>query len=218
MGRFSIIRKKEMWTLTWRGYLVVLFILILINLIFVKNILHFLSPNEPVNAKLMVVEGFLPDYALEDAIRIFNSENYEHMLITGKERQKGAHLDQYKNDGEFTAAVLREMGFDAAKLSVVATDSDIRKDRTYASALAVKIWMEENRPTVQSIDLVSIGAHSRRSRYLFEKAFNGEIKTGIRAIPSQSYDQDSWWQSSHGFREINKETIAWIYARFFFYP
>lgn len=218
MGRFSVIQKKEMWTLTWQGYLIVLFILILINLIFVKNIVPFLSPNEPVSSSLMVVEGFLPDYALENTMELFISGNYSHLVITGKEREKGAHLDQYTNDGEFTAAILLEMGFDAGKLTVAATDTDIRKDRTYESALAVRAWVEENRPTEQSINLVSMGPHSRRSRYLFDKAFEGKIKIGVHAISSRSYDQDRWWQSSHGFREINKEAIAWIYARFFFYP
>lgn len=218
MGRFVLIRKKERYTLTWFGRLCALAVCVLLVWVYAITIVTYLSPNDPVKAKLLVVEGYLPDYAMEEAMELFQAGDYEHMVITGKAREKGAHLDQYANDGEYAAATLLKLGFDPEKLSVVATDNDIRKDRTYASALAAKEWIEKNRPEDRSLDLVSAGTHSRRSRYLFEKAFPKNYKIGIYAIPSRSFDADNWWKSSHGFREINKETIAWVYAKLFFYP
>lgn len=218
MGRFPIVQKKEKWALTWRGRLLLLTLLFFGLWVYAKTIVPFLSPNKPAGAGLLVVEGFLPDYALEESMNIFHSGGYEHMLVTGKKREKGAHLDQYENDGEYSAASLIRMGFRNENLSVVATDDDVTKDRTYQSALVVRDWIRENRPGTGSVDLVSMGTHSRRSRLLFEKAFDDDTDIGIISLTNRSYDPQKWWQSSHGFREVNKETIAWIYARFFFWP
>ncbi len=218
MARFPLVQKKVKWTLTWRGRLLLLLLLVLLVILFMKTIVPFLSPNDPAGAEILVVEGYMPDYALEEAMQIFYKGGFQLMLITGKKREKGAHLDQYSNDGLYSEATLIKLGFDASRIRVIAQDQDVKKDRTYYSALAVKEWLEANRPTEQSIDLVSMGTHSRRSRLLFRKAFDGKLKIGIHSLPNKSYDPDRWWQSSHGFREVNKETIAWIYARFFFYP
>jgi len=218
MAKFPLFRKKERWSMTWRGRLIVLLVLILLAWSYTIHIVPYLSPEEPVSADLLVVEGYIPDYALEESMTIFRAGGYDHMIITGKKREKGAHLDQYKNDGEYSAAILVKLGFDPDRLTVVATDDDIRKDRTYQSAVEVYQWIKEHRPGTKSIDLVSMGTHARRSRLLFRMACKHELEVGIYSIPNQSYEPMHWWKSSHGFREVNKETIAWIYARFFFWP
>lgn len=218
MGRFSILRKKERWSLTLYGRLLFLVFFTLLCVLYVIQINQFLSPVKPVKSSMLVVEGFLPDYALAEAMTLYNQEGYKHLLITGKPRQKGAHLDQFKNDGEFSAAVLIDLGFDPNQLSVVAIDHSISKNRTYESAKAVKDWIRKNKAELRSIDLVSIGCHSRRSYYLFDIAFGDDYQIGIISIADRDFDPKRWWLNSHGFREVNKETIAWVYARFFFFP
>ncbi len=51
-----------------------LFSIILLFLLLQTNV--FLSLNRPVKADVLVVEGWLPDYALEEAMAIFKQENY----------------------------------------------------------------------------------------------------------------------------------------------
>jgi hypothetical protein len=217
MGRFALFKKKERWTATWLGNLLKLTILVLLIILFSKTIHPFLSEVNPVDTKTMVLEGFVPDYVVEQAKEIFIKEKYEMMLITGKKRNKGDHLDIYENDGEYTAATLEELGFDMTKVLVIPVNYTITKDRTYESGKAVKQYFDQFQ-NVSSFNLVSIGCHSRRSRYLFEKAFNYDTSVGIIAIKNQGYDPERWWQSSNGVRQILQETIAWTYARFFFYP
>jgi hypothetical protein len=138
------------------------------------------------------------------------------MLITGKKRQKGSHLDQYTNDGDYSAATLEKLGFDPDKICVIVVEDDITKDRTYASAKAVYNWICENGKTGKSFNLVTYDCHSRRSRLLFRKAFRSEINFGVIAVENRAYNPGTWWLSSTGFREVVQETIAWFYARFFF--
>ncbi len=93
MGRFVFFRKKERWTATWLGNILKLLVLVLLVFTFFKSIHPFLAENKPVESKIMVVEGFIPDYAIEQSMDIFIRDKYELMLITGKKRMKGAHLD-----------------------------------------------------------------------------------------------------------------------------
>lgn len=217
MGRFVLFRKKERWTATWLGNMLKLIILFLIAFVFAKTIHPFLAENKPVKSKIMVLEGFVPDYAVEQAKDIFIKDNYNIMLITGKKRVKGSHLAMYENDGEFSAATLDHLGFDMAKVTVIPVEHTVTKDRTYESGKAVMASLA-HLSNVTSFNLVSIGCHGRRSRYLFEMSDNLDYNIGIISIENQGYNPNTWWQTSVGFRDVMQETIAWVYARFFFYP
>jgi uncharacterized SAM-binding protein YcdF (DUF218 family) len=90
------------------------------------------------------------------------------------------------------------------------------RDRTYASAVALKDWLKKAPFPIKGINLVSLGTHARRSRLLFEKALGSGITVGIIAIPDVRYDPQAWWKSSLGVRLTLDELIAYLYARFFF--
>ncbi|MBN2172910.1 MAG: hypothetical protein JW731_02180 [Bacteroidales bacterium] len=218
MRRFALMRKKERWTATWLGNSLKIALFIFFIFIFSRTIYPFLAPDRPLLSDILVVEGFIPDYALKESIKIFQRGNYRLMIVTGKQRTHGSQLDQYRNDGDYAAATLVKMGFDPDMLQVIALENDVRRDRTYASALAVKDWLNQNGLRLDSLDVVSIGCHSRRSRYLYRLAFDKKTEIGIHAIRNKSYDPDKWWKSSHGFRDVLEETIAYIYAVFFFFP
>jgi hypothetical protein len=195
----------------------VVILLMVMVCVFSRTIHPFLAKNEPIQAELLVVEGFIPDYAIEACMHIFERGGYKDLVITGKKRMKGAHLDQYENDGEFSAATLEKLGFDRSKIIVIALNEEVERDRTYASAAALFEWMT-NHNRMDDFNLATLGTHARRSQLLFEKAFDHQNQIGVISIPNQSYDASKWWKSSQGFREVTKELIAWIYARFFFFP
>ncbi|MCF8367835.1 MAG: hypothetical protein K9G76_02245 [Bacteroidales bacterium] len=218
MGRFALIRKKERWSATWLGNIVKILILLIVVWIYVVNIRTYLAPVEPIEARVLVVEGFITDYAIEESMHIFNEGNYDLMIVTGKKRIKGAHLDHFTNDGEYSAATLNYMGFDMKKLKVVEVAFDVTRDRTYYSALSVKKWLDKNLPGCRAVNLITLGCHGRRSHYLFQEAFGETIEVGIISIESKSYDPIKWWSTSFGFREVTNETFAWIYGRYFFFP
>jgi len=215
---FAIVSKKERWRLTTFGNLLKFLILTIIILIYAKCIHPFLSYNDPINSNVMVVEGFIPDHALKQAYEIFTRDNYNLMIITGKRREKGAQLDSFGNDGNYSAAILKKMGMNGQLIKVVTMDFEIKKDRTFATAVAVKNWINESGKGIDSFNVISIGCHSRRSQLLFEKAFDDDTKIGIISADNPTYDHEKWWSSSLGFREVMQETIAYTYARLFFFP
>ncbi len=95
---------------------------------------------------------------------------------------------------------------------------DAKRDRTYASALAVRTWLEQNRPDVTAVNVLTVSEHARRSRLLFQKAMGDRFRVGIISVPNADYDGHHWWRSSEGVRETIGEAIAYVYARFFFWP
>ncbi len=163
----------------------------------------------------MVVEGWLPDFALEQTLREFNQRHCRLMLVTGGPIEQGHMLVSYKNFAELAAAILEQLGLDRHIIREIPA-ADVRRDRTYASAIALKDWLNHTPFPINAINLVSLGTHARRSRLLFEKALGPGIAVGVIAIPDRRYDPRAWWKSSMGVRSTLDELIAYLYARFCF--
>jgi len=129
----------------------------------------------------------------------------------------GPNLVAYKNCPEVAAGTLRKLGFDKNLISVVPAPN-VRKDNTYAAGLSLRKWLLESGLSVKALNICSMGPHARRTRLLFEKALGQDINVGIIAFESQEYDPKAWWKTSKGVRTVIGETIAYLYARFFFFP
>jgi len=177
----------------------------------------FLAPTKPVGGDILVVEGWLPDYALEKAKVRFQKEGYQLLVTTGGEIGKGYHLSEYKTWAELAASRLKSLDFPEDKIMTAPVHKNFKKDRTYYSILALQRRLYEEGFNEASIDMVSLGVHARRSWVLFEKVFSS-ANVGVVAISPNEYDASRWWLSSEGVRSVISESIAYIYARFIFSP
>jgi hypothetical protein len=92
------------------------------------------------------------------------------------------------------------------------------RNRTYASALALRQWIELHKVGVTGFNLMTVGVHARRSQLLFQKAFGDKVRVGIIAVPDREYDARRWWQYSEGVKEVISEGAGYLYARLFFHP
>ncbi|MEG4021530.1 YdcF family protein [Microcoleus sp. S13C4] len=211
--KISLIHRREMWAVTREGWVIALMGLIIAMLLIITNIHPFLAVNAPIKADILVVEGWLPDYAIESAIAEFKKGEYSQLITTGIPLSKGYYLAEYKNYAELTAATFIVLGFDKNKLVAVPA-ANVLKHRTAASAIALRDWFSTSGLKVNSINLYSFGPHARRSWLVFKEVLNPEIKVGIIAAETEDYNPQEWWKSSEGFRTVIGEIIAYIYARF----
>jgi len=211
--KISLIRRREMWAITWEGWVTAIAGLIITMLLIITNIHPFLAVNAPIKADILVVEGWLPDYAVESAIAEFKKGGYRQLITTGLPVGKGYYLAEYKNYAELTAATCIALGFDKDKVVAVPAPSVV-KHRTAASAIALREWLAASSIKVDSINLYSFGTHARRSWMVFKEVMKPEIEVGIIAAEPQDYNPQEWWKSSEGFRTVTGEIIAYIYARF----
>ena len=90
------------------------------------------------------------------------------------------------------------------------------RERTYSSAIALRDWFREHNTPVDNINVLTEGAHAPRTRLLYQKAFGRNVTVGIIAVSNPDYDPKQWWRYSDGVREVTGESIAYIYAKFFF--
>jgi hypothetical protein len=213
---FGLIKRKEKWTLSWRGRFVALAILVILAWAFIYSIHPFLAVTDRVDSQYLVIEGWIPNYALEDCVAEFKSKPYEMIFTVGADPLTGfmEHGDSVAIEA---AKRLTWLGVDSEKVTAVPARIKYR-NRTFQSAIALRKWIEENHLPVTSFNLVTLGAHGRRSRLLFQEAFGEKTKVGIISAEHREYDPKHWWKYSEGVREVIGEGTAYFYARFLFYP
>ena len=209
----KLIERKECWRVTWIGWMGLLALVGLVLFLFLFTIHPFLAPTKPVGA-----DNFLVDYGLKKLSDEFRSKNYSLILSAGVLLPQGSPFAaEYKTSAELSAAILKKFGI-REKAIVPIIPKPVKRDRTFASALAVKNWLAQNNIQPRGINLFSIGPHSRRSWMLYKEAIGEEIPVGIIACENREYDPKRWWKTSSGVRIVLNETIAYIYAKLVFDP
>ena len=94
----------------------------------------------------------------------------------------------------------------------------IARERTYSSAVALRDWVRDHNLPIHSFNVITEDSHARRTQLLYKEAFGKNVTIGIIAVSNPDYDPKDWWRYSDGIREVIGESIAYTYARFFFYP
>lgn len=218
MKRIRLASKRERWGLTIYGWLLIMVTIVAIVVTYVKTIVPFLSVEDTIDAEVLVVEGYIPDYSYPDIIRIFHKNHYELIVTSGVSFDQGFYISGVKSSAELIRKSLIRLGFDSTKVVAVPVPPDVYKDRTWHSAFYSYHYLRKNHPEVHSINIVSLGPHSRRSKYLFEMVYEPEIRVGNIVMPHHSITANDWYKSSRGFKSVLDETISYIYAKLFFWP
>jgi DUF218 domain len=179
---------------------------------FFSKLHEFLSKTNHISADTLVVEGWMPDYAIEAAVKEFKEGSYCRMITIGGPIQRGSYLFHFKSFAELAAATLVELGIESEKI-VIASSRAASNHRTYDSALQLQQWLKTSNLQIDSFNLFTLGVHSRRSWILFRKVFKTQIKIGVIATMPLHYDYQKWWKSSEGARTVLSELIAYLYVR-----
>lgn len=211
----GLVRRGTGWSLTRRGWFMLLLLTLGLIALCLRGIHPFLAVTKPVEADVLIVEGWDADYALRAAVQEFEVGEYDTVYVTGGPIQRGAPLSEYGTYAALGAAVMVHFGAPAHQVHAVPA-SKAQRDRTYASALALRDWLEEEGSTPQRMNLVTVGAHARRSRLLFNFAFAESAKIGVIAVDDEEYEPHRWWAYSKGVRTVISETAAYLYARGWF--
>ena len=199
--------------LTRRGALKGWGIAVLVALVwFVLAIDDFLAITAPVHANVLVVEGWIwESAAMKEAAEEFNSGRYDVVVTVGTlpRWREGEPLGE--DAAAHAADQLRKLGVNGQSIQVLAVPN-IDRHRTYTSALAVKHWLAGSKVNVMGINVVTLGAHARKSLVLFKRAFGERIPIGVIAGTEDSYDPERWWLSVKGIYTVLRKTLGYLYA------
>ena len=181
-----------------------------------SRIHSFLAKNSPLNAEILVVEGWLPDYAIQSAAVEFRQGSYRKLITMGGSLPRGFYLSEYKTFAKLAAATLIELGIDQEQL-IILSDPSNSQNRTYSSASILNQWLSTADLQITAINLFTIGTHARRSWLLFKEILKPKISVGIISVQPLNYEEKIWWKSSEGFRTVISELLAYLYVRLFKY-
>ena len=214
---WGIIRLKERWGLSWQGRLFVTSVVLLAIYAVVLNVHPFLAVTHRVNATILVVEGWINEYAIRAGAAEFKTGDYEHIITTGGPvAGSGGYTNDYNTFASVGARRLKAAGLADESVQMVPSHV-IGRDRTYCSAIALRRWLRDHNMPLRSLNVVAEDAHARRTRLLFQKVLGNDVRVGIISIPNPDYDAKHWWRYSEGVREVIGEGIAFTYAKVFSY-
>jgi hypothetical protein len=212
-----LFKKTKCYLPTFTGWLIIILIAAAGSYLFLTNVYKLLTVNDPIDSENMIIEGWLPEYALKEALEVFNEGGYKNLIITGIPLEQWKSITENKSMAEVTASKVKSMGFDDT-IYLAPIPKEVLKDRTYSTALVSKLIFKEHPQWDKSFNIFSLGVHSRRSLFLFKKAFGNNFNIGIFAAEDKSYDPKRWWKSSKGFRNVGNELFAFLWVRCFFHP
>ena len=192
------------------GLLAVVLLLVVLALLARYHLYSFLGPDAPADSPVLVIEGWVSDEALQAALDWASSNRVTTLWLTGGPIETGSWLAPWKSFPEMTLARLDAIGA-TARFDVRAFPSPrVRKDRTFAAAVALRDALGPEFPPAMT--LASESPHLRRSALLFRRAFGGAVQIGTLPLPPLDFGPDDWYRCSAGVRSLLSESISWLYA------
>lgn len=165
-------------------------------------------------APVLVIEGWLGEDELDQAIAIFRRGRYQRAVTSGGPIESFATFPTY---AERAADYLRRHGLAGAALDAVPVPHTAQ-DRTFASAVWVRDWAAREGVAMGAFDVVSRDAHARRTRLLYRMAFGPEARVGVLSTSPTSYDAQRWWTSSTAFKSLLGEALSLAWTKCCFWP
>jgi len=214
MGWFF--KQKLIYVPTFLGALIIIISGFVVILFLIANTYSFLAPNVSPASKTLVIEGWIPESGLKNALAYYEANQYKHMIITGVPITQWTYSSPFSNMADASAGTMKQFFFrDTIYRAII--PSTIERDRTYSTAVALKHLLPVWNISSDTFDVYSMGAHARRSYLMFKKAFP-DAHIGLITDTDPSFDHKKWYATSRGFRTVFSELISYFYSYFLFRP
>jgi hypothetical protein len=218
-----LFRRRAVWLPTVWGVALLLAIATALAVTLLPRLGDYLAPTERAvgadghGARLLVVEGWLDDDALDDAVVIARSGGYERVVTSGGPIEAWRELQTWPTFAERAADYLRRRGVRAPSVDAAPAPATLQ-ERSYLSAVAVRDWAHKEGLSPTAIDVFSAGVHARRSRLVYRLAFGAGVAVGIVAAPPHGYALERWWSTSDGAKTVLGELLALAWTKCCFWP
>ena len=219
----ALFRRRTVWWPTLTGALVLLVIATLAIVLAARQAGEWLHVDEPAHggdgrgARVLVVEGWLDEDALDAAVVAFREGRYERVVTSGGPIEGWREGQTASNFAERAAGYLKRHGLADVPVDAAPTPA-IPQDRTFLSALVVRDWIRRRGLAADAIDIYSDSVHARRSRAVYRLAFGPNVEVGVRAARPRTYDLARWWRTSQGTKSVLDETISLTWTTCCFWP
>ena len=199
---WGVFVRKERWSHSWRGRLIVAFAVLLLGALVLRDVYPFLAITHRVNANILVVEGWIHEYAIGAAVKEFQSNPYQRIFTTSA--SVGADL-------------LKKCGLSKGRLQMVPSRV-MGCDRTYGPAVALRNWFRDHSMGVSSIDVVRKIYKRAALACFFKKRLKKTYRLQSSPIPNMDYPLKRWWDYDQGLKNAVSESAAYLHAKPLFFP
>jgi hypothetical protein len=218
-----LFRRREVWLPTLWGWLLLLAIAVATIVALGLSARSLLALDAPARgpegrgARTLIVEGWLTDTELAQAVVAFKRGRYERVLTSGGPIEPWIDVGNWRNFALRSAAYLRSHG--VTEVPVIAVQApDTKKDRSYLNALMVREWAQREGVALTAVDVYSAGVHARRSRMVYRMALGDGVEVGAMAARPGDYDDERWWASSTGAKTTLNEVVSIAWTQCCFWP
>lgn len=171
---------------------------------FVRFAHPFLAIDAPVAADTLVIEGWLPEYAMERTVAEVRRGNYQRVIIPGMVPDGDRAPDQASISGRLEAA-----GVSPDRIIVVLIPPT-RWNRTSSMARAVRNRLTELDVVPKGVNIITLGPHARQSHLAYTRLLGPGIPTGVINFPKSEYDPERWWATPAGIQKTTTHFAGWL--------
>ena len=214
----ALLARRSVWVPTLWGWLLLLAACVGVAAVAAHGAYTFLAVEQPLaRADTLVVEGWLGDHELDQAVKAFRRGHYRRIVTTGGPLDWWGENPPWETFAERAADYLKRHGLaDVTIVSVPAPAS--AQERTFLSAVMVRDWAQQNGVALRAIDLYSAGTHARRSHLLYRMALGPAVEVGVMAALPEHLDPSRWWATSAGAKAVLGEMLSLAWTKCCFWP
>jgi hypothetical protein len=123
----------------------------------------------------------------------------------GEERIK----NNYNSNAELARNRLISMGINSSQIIAIPGETVI-VNRTLTSALAFRDWLKQTNKDIRGINIISMGAHARRTWMIYNRILQEKYAIGIISLPDYTYTQSRIYRIIKNIRETLGIIYYWI--------
>ena len=216
------VRRQVWWPTLW-AWALLLLVSVAALVVCARLAYDFLAPHQLAttsdgrSARTLVVEGWLDEAELSQAVAAFRSGRYERVLTTGGPIESWQGLLPWRNYAQRAAEHLRSHGVEGVPVVAVAAPASAQ-DRTFLSAVMVREWARQAGVTLDAVDVFSGGVHARRSWLVYRMALGDAVAVGVFAATPKEYEPARWWRTSAGAKTVIGEGLSLAWTKCCFWP
>jgi hypothetical protein len=216
VARLTLLRRRQVLVPTLLGWTVLVLALASAAVVAVRSAYAFLAVTRPVGAHLLVIEGWMPNEQLDQALAVYRAGSFEHVFTTGGPISE-FETPSAPSYAERARNYLVAQGLPGDRVAAVPAPPSAQ-DRSFLNAVTLRDFLAKSGLRADSLDVVSVGAHCRRSWLVYRLAFGDGARVGMIAVRPGEYDPEAWWRTSAGAKDVLGEWIGWAWTVLFFHP
>jgi hypothetical protein len=165
----------------------------------------FFSLTRRLPAEVLVVEGWIGKDGVRAAAAEFELGGYQYIVATGgriNERQDAS------NYAEVAEKTLIQSGVPKDRI-IIAPTGEIEHERTFKSAVAARGALQTRGLHSETINVLTLGPHARRSRLVYAKVFAPAAQVGVIPWAPSYYKTEPWWRSRGRTKCLLKEILGY---------